>query len=95
MPEEQKKRKSAAERAAEKREQARRDLLTSLKRTVVPMVVGAVAATGVGPYIDLEALALVLGSGISVVYYAVVRLAEEKAPAAGILLGAGHKPSYK
>jgi hypothetical protein len=32
-------------------------LLTSLKRTLIPIVVGAVAASFIGPHIDQSALA--------------------------------------
>ena len=71
------------------------NLLVSLKRTLIPIIVGAVAATFLAGYVDPDALEKVLSGVISAVYYTVVRLAETKFPGAGILLGAKVQPVYE
>jgi hypothetical protein len=69
-------------------------LLTSLKRTLIPIVVGAVAASFLGPYIDESALRDLLAGLIAGGYYTVVRFIEVRFPEAGLLLGAMRQPSY-
>ncbi len=71
------------------------NLLVSLKRTLVPIVVGAVAATFLAGYVDPDALEKVLSGVISAVYYTVVRLVETKFPGAGVLLGSKAQPVYE
>lgn len=72
----------------------REDLLVSIKRTIIPIAVGAVAATFVGPYIDQSQLRDLLAGLISAVYYTGLRFAETKFPGAGILLGSTRTPVY-
>lgn len=70
------------------------DVLVSIKRTLVPIVVGAIAGTIVGQWIDQDVLQNVIGSIISGVYYTVVRFFEFKNPSMGILLGSKKQPIY-
>lgn len=63
-------------------------------RTIVPIAVGLVAASVVGPYVDLKSLDQALSGFISVVYYTVVRFLEAKHPAASLLLGSRKVPIY-
>lgn len=71
------------------------NLLVSLKRTLIPIVVGAVAASFLAGYVDPVALERVLSGVISAVYYIVVRFAETKFPGVGVLLGAKTQPVYE
>jgi len=73
---------------------SRDDLLVSIRRTVVPIVVGVLAASFVGPHVDLGALEHVVSGVVSAVYYVVLRLVEGRVPAAGVLLGAKKQPTY-
>lgn len=70
------------------------DLLISIRRTVVPLVVGAVAGSFLGPYVDPEALEKVATGVVTAVYYIGVRLLESRIPNFGILLGARKQPVY-
>ena len=70
------------------------DLLVSIRRTVVPIVVGVLAATFLGPHVDLGASEHVVSGVVSAVYYVVVRLVEGRNPAFGVLLGATKQPTY-
>lgn len=79
------------------------DLLTSILRDLTGKIVGAVIgmalAAGVAIPADLSAhLAVVVSSALAVVcqiaYYIAVRIAEQRWPAAGRLLGAAKVPSY-
>lgn len=70
------------------------NLLTSLKRTLVPIGVGAVAASFLGKYIDSTTAHNFLSGLISALYYTVVRFVETKWPEAGVLLGAKYQPVY-
>lgn len=70
------------------------DILVSLKRTLVPIVVGAVAASVIGRWVDLAMLEQVVGSIISICYYTALRVLEAKVPAAGLLLGSRMQPVY-
>lgn len=73
---------------------SRADFLVSLKRTLVPIIVGSVAASFVGPYVDLGSLETVTSGVISAVYYSVVRYIEMYRPNIGLLLGARKLPVY-
>lgn len=75
--------------------EGKENLLVSLKRTLIPIVVGAVAASFLADYVDPLALERVLSGVISAVYYVVVRFAETKFPGAGLLLGAKTQPVYE
>lgn len=75
------------------------DFFTSLIRTYVPIIVGAVAGwlTAKGVHVDANAVAgltAFLGGLFSAVYYLAVRLLEKKFPSAGVLLGSTKKPVY-
>jgi hypothetical protein len=70
------------------------DLLISLRRTLVPIAVGAVAASAFGSHIAPESLESVVGGIISGVYYGALRFIETKIPNAGFLLGAKKQPVY-
>lgn len=74
-----------------------KDLLTSVRRTVVPMVMGWLASLPIAPFIDVDevekALVVVLGA----TYYAVLRFLEDKGiDAAGwwIAFGKTPRPAY-
>ena len=72
------------------------DLLISLRRTLVPVAVGYLLAQAAraGFNIPADQLTGVLEALITGAYYAVVRIAEQKAPALGVLLGASRQPRY-
>lgn len=72
------------------------NLLVSLRRTLVPVLVGFLLsqAARVGFDIPAEQLTGVLEALVTGSYYAVVRIAEQYAPALGILLGASKQPRY-
>jgi len=70
------------------------DILVSLKRTLVPIIIGAVGATIVGKWVDPQALENVVGSIIAGLYYTVLRVVESRYPAFGVLLGSKKQPVY-
>lgn len=70
------------------------DVLVSLRRTLVPIIVGSLTGSFLAPYVDPEALTTVVSGVISAVYYAVLRLVEGRVPAVGVLLGARKQPVY-
>lgn len=70
------------------------DLLISLRRTLVPIIIGIISGSFLGPYIDPDALKSVISGVISGVYYSLLRLAETKIPSVGFLLGARQQPVY-
>ena len=72
------------------------NLLVSLRRTLVPVAVGFLLsqAARIGFDIPAEELTGVLEALVTGGYYAVVRIAEQYAPAVGILLGASKQPRY-
>lgn len=74
-------------------------LLPSIIRTVVPIVVTAIATFLAAANIDLgpegySALTAFLGALIGAVYYVVVRFLEQKFPWVGNFLGSAKKPVY-
>lgn len=71
------------------------DLLESLKRTLVPIGVGLVGASVVGPLVDESALRDLLAGLIAAAYYATFRFVEVRWPSAGLLLGSVKKPRYE
>ena len=71
------------------------NVLASLKRTLIPILVGMIGASFVGPYIDQATLRDFLAGLIAAVYYTAVRFAETKVPQVGILLGEARQPEYK
>lgn len=70
------------------------DFLLSLRRTLVPIIVGAFGATVFASHINPDDLEAVVGGLISGVYYAIFRFVELKFPWFGILLGAKKQPVY-
>ncbi len=70
------------------------DLLVSLRRTLVPMIVGLVAGSFLAGYVNPDALDEVVTGAVTAVYYLVVRLLESKIPAFGVLLGSRKQPVY-
>lgn len=72
------------------------DVLLSIRRTLVPLVVGWLIAQGARAGFDLPAedLTGVIESLVTGAYYTVVRLAEVRFPALGWLLGAPRQPLY-
>jgi hypothetical protein len=72
------------------------DLLTSLRRTLVPIVVGFLLsqATRAGFAIPADQLTGVIEALVTGGYYAVIRIVEQYWPAAGVLLGASRQPRY-
>lgn len=75
------------------------DLVTSIIRTIVPSVVGAVLAFLAARGIELDAQAAANLTGfltalLGSLYYVVVRLIERKHPKAGVLLGKAKQPEY-
>lgn len=70
------------------------DFLTSLRRTIIPFVMGWVAHLPIAPYIDaaeVEAALVVLLGGV---YYAVARFFEEQGyPVASYFIAFGKVPS--
>ena len=73
---------------------SRDDVLVSLRRTLVPIIVGSVSGSFLAPYVDPAALTTVVSGVISAVYYGVLRLVEGRVPAVGVLLGARKQPVY-
>lgn len=70
------------------------DILISLRRTFVPIVVGAITGTWIGADLDVQALTAVISGVISSVYYLFWRVIETKVPGAGFFLGARKVPIY-
>lgn len=71
------------------------NILMSLKRTLIPIGVGAISASFIGPYIDQATLRDFLAGLIAAVYYTVVRFLEVQNPKVGFLLGSANPPDYK
>jgi len=66
------------------------DLLTSIRRTVVPMVMGWIISLPIAPYVDERAVETALVALIGAAYYAVMRLLEERGiKVASFLIGLG------
>lgn len=72
------------------------DLLLSLRRTLVPVIVGFLLAQAARAGFDIpaEQLTGVIEALITGAYYAAVRIAEQYWPAVGVLLGASRQPRY-
>jgi hypothetical protein len=70
------------------------DLFLSIRRTIVPFVVGAVGATAAGPYLPESILAEWVTVSLATIYYVAVRVAELKIPGVSILLGGKGQPTY-
>ena len=72
------------------------DVLTSIRRTIVPLVVGYLLAQAAraGFSIDEGQLTGVIESLVTGVYYSALRILEVKWPQVGVLLGAMRQPIY-
>lgn len=84
-----------AKNEAAKADEQKKNLLVSLKRTLVPILVGSISASFLGPYIDQAVIQSFVSGLISAVYYTAVRLIETLWPEAGILLGSKVQPAYE
>lgn len=72
------------------------NLWTSIRRTLVPTLVGAIMATAAGPLLDEQLLTEALVAVFAAVYYVAVRLLEEAGVTwASALLGGGTAPHYE
>lgn len=73
------------------------NLLISIRRTLVPLVVGFLLtqALRVGFDLPAEDLTGVVEALVTGVYYTTLRIAEQYLPALGLLLGARRQPSYE
>lgn len=70
------------------------DLVRSLVRTYVPVVVGLLVTWGVLPSNLSEEAGAVAMALVTGLYYLAVRLAERRWPILGWLLGSPRQPSY-
>lgn len=70
------------------------NLLPSIIRTFVPIIVGLISTLGLryGLDLDIEAFAELITALISLGYYAGARLLERKYPALSVLLGSQQQP---
>ena len=73
---------------------SKHDLFLSIRRTVVPFVVGAVGATALGPFLPEALLAEWVTVGLATIYYVAIRVIEMKVPGVAILLGGKGQPTY-
>ena len=72
------------------------NLWTSIRRTVIPTVVGAIMATAAGPFLDEVLVTEAVVALFAAVYYTAARLLEEAGFAwASVLLGGGTPPHYE
>lgn len=75
------------------------DIVTSVIRTVVPSIVGAILGVLAAHGINLDAQAAANLTGFltalfGALYYVIVRILEQRNPKAGILLGKAKQPEY-
>ena len=72
------------------------NLHTSIRRTIIPMIMGWLASLPVAPYLDLQALEGVIVVLLGTVYYSVFRWLEDRGvAAAGWWLAFGRTPEPK
>ena len=70
------------------------DLRTSIRRTVVSMVMGWVASLPIAPYVDAAAVETALVAILGALYYAIFRLLEDRGYAwAALAIGLGPTPA--
>lgn len=74
-------------------------MTTSIIRTIVPIIVGAIASALATVGFQLsdegqELIGTVLGALIAIVYYVIARALEQRFPNAGVLLGKPARPVY-
>jgi hypothetical protein len=70
------------------------DLFLSIRRTVVPFVVGAVGASALGPWLPDALVAEWATVLLASVYYVALRVLEVKVPGVSVLLGGKGQPKY-
>ena len=75
----------------------KKDLEISLRRTLVPIVVGYLLGrtARVGLSIPADQLTGVIEALVTGVYYSLLRIVELRVPQVGILLGALRQPRYQ
>ena len=72
------------------------NLWTSIRRTVIPTVVGAIMATAAGPLLDEQLVTEAVVALFAALYYTAARLLEEAGFRwASVLLGGGTAPHYE
>jgi hypothetical protein len=74
-----------------------KDLLTSLRRTVVPMIMGWAASLPIAPFIDTAQLEGALVVALGAAYYAALRWLEDRGVSTAgwwIAFGRTPKPAY-
>jgi hypothetical protein len=72
------------------------NLLTSIRRTVIPFIMGWLLSLPIGPYIATDAAAVEAGLAVIIgaIYYVVMRVAEEQGiPVASFFLAFGRTTS--
>ena len=70
------------------------DLFLSIRRTVVPIAVGAVSVSVLGPWLPAALVAEWATLALATVYYVALRLLEIKVPGVSVLLGGKGQPTY-
>jgi hypothetical protein len=70
------------------------DLFLSIRRTVVPVAVGAVAASAFAPWLPGALVAEWATVLLASVYYVTLRVLELKVPGVSVLLGGKGQPTY-
>ena len=70
------------------------DLFLSIRRTVVPVAVGAVGASAFAPWLPDALVAEWATLLLASVYYIALRLLEVKVPGVSVLLGGKGQPTY-
>lgn len=77
-------------------EDTKNELVTSLKRTVVPLVIGWSVAvlSRLGYDTNDESLSLALQALFTSVYYGAILVIEKREPKAGLLIGGTQQPTY-
>ena len=66
------------------------DLQTSIRRTVVPMLMGWIASLPIAPYVDQASVETALVALLGATYYAVMRILEDRGvKVASFLIGMG------
>ena len=70
------------------------DLFLSIRRTVVPLTVGAIGASFLDPWLPAALVAEWATVALASVYYVVLRTLELKVPGVSVLLGGKGQPTY-
>jgi len=72
------------------------EILTGVKRTVVPLIAGFIVTliARAGFSIPDDTIVVGLQALITTLYYGAIRVIEQRKPAAGILIGGKAEPTY-